>query len=170
MVSRFFCAWRLTWSMARLIASCIDSSDSCTALTSCSLPRIRISQMLRYFSTWSTTRVSMTSAKSRSTTLFSFLSTSAWMSGVTSKLRPMMPVAIDTLLLQLEDLLAVRGGRDVELVAIFGHGPAGYVNPLVVQNLHDFGIGQRFSRILRLDVALNFFLHREAGDVLAGIG
>src|SRR5207244_1850717 len=137
---------------------------------SCSFPTMRISQMLRYFSTCSTTRMSITSSKRRATILFNFFSTRVRMSGVTSKLRPMMPVAIETLLLCSENLLAIRGGWDVELVAIFGHGAASNVNPLVVQNLHDFGIGQRLPRIFALDVALNLLFHREAGDVLAGVG
>src|SRR5437763_15925027 len=137
MVLRFFCACRLTWSRARLMASCMESSDSWMLLTSCSLPTMRISQMLRYFSTWTTTRMSMTASKSRSTILFSFFSTKARMSGVTSKLRQMSPVARETL---LEHLLAVGRRRDVQLVAVLGHGTARDVNPFVVQNLHDFGV------------------------------
>src|SRR5213075_2517187 len=147
------------------MAAFIDSSDSWMALTSCSLPTIRISQMLRYFSTWRTQRMSMTSANSLLMRL-SFLSTSSRISGVTSKLRPIMPVAIDTFTCS-ENLLAIRGGRDVEFVAVLGHGTAGNVNPLVVQNLHDFGIRQRLAGIFRLDVTLNFLFHRETGDVLA---
>src|SRR5581483_621981 len=100
----------------------------------------------------------------------SFLSMRSRISGVTLKLRPMIPVAIRRHLAWSEDLLAIRGGWNVQLVAVFGHGPACYVNPLVVQNLHDFGIRQRFPRIFRLDVTLNLFLHREAGDVLARVG
>src|SRR6188474_3454718 len=109
--------------------------------------------------------MSMTPSKRRSTIRFSFFSTRARMSGVTSKLRPTISVAIETLLLFSENLFAIRGGRNVELVAIFGHGPAGYVNPLVVENLHDFGIRQRLPRVLRIDVPLNLLLDGEAGDV-----
>src|SRR4051794_29694282 len=156
--------------MAVLTASCVDSSDSWTVLTSWSLPTTRISQMLRYFSTWRTTRVSITSSKSFSLTFASFFVTRSRMSGVTSKLRPMMPVAMTKNLASSENLLPVRGGRNVQFVSIFRHGPARNVNPLVIQNLHDLGVGKRLARILGFDVALDLFLHRERRDVLARIG
>src|SRR6266567_9222128 len=139
------------------------------ALTSCSLPTIRISQMYRYFSTCRTQRYSITSSKSLLTILASFVSMSLRMSGVTSKLRPTIPVAIG-ILTSSENLLAIRGGRDVQLIAILGHGPASNINSLIVQNLHDFGIGERLSWIFPFDVTLNFLFDGEAGDVLAGVG
>src|SRR5579872_4239294 len=100
----------------------------------------------------------MTSSNSLSTTLESFLSRSSRTCGVTSKLRPVTSVAIQTPLeWDLENLLAIRGGWDVQLVAILGHGSAGNVNPLVIQYLHDFGIRQGFARIFGLDEALYLF-------------
>src|SRR6266446_358334 len=194
MVSRFFWACRFTWSRARLMASCIDSLDSCSLFTSCSLPTMMISQMLRYFSTCSITRVSITSSKSLSMILASFVSMRSRISGVTSKLRPMMPLDIRTASLPcrserseesraakellrfaqmahtLENLLAVGRRGDVQLVAVFRDGAAGDVDPLVVEDLHDLGVRERFAGILTVNEALNLLLDGKAGDVLARVG
>src|SRR5436305_15082034 len=67
-------------------------------------------------------------------------------------------------------LLAIRGRWDVQLVAILGHGTAGDVDSLVIEDLHDLRIRQGLSRILSPNKALDSLFYPKRRNVFTGLG
>src|SRR3978361_2059777 len=66
-----------------------------------------------------------------------------------------------------ENLLAVCGRRDAQLIAVLRHRPAGDLNPLAVQDPHQLAVGQRALGILGLDELLDLALDGQRRDVVA---
>src|SRR5215472_1217603 len=65
---------------------------------------------------------------------------------------------------------AEPGGQDLHLLTVLGHGPAGDLEPLLVQELRDALVGQRVHLVLFVDQALDYVLRGARRHVLAVVG
>ena len=61
-------------------------------------------------------------------------------------------------MMTLSKLLALRRWKYVKCFPVFGNGPAGHINPLLLEHLNDFLVAQRLTLILSVHKGLYFLL------------
>src|SRR4051794_35747198 len=181
--SRSTARWRRSarfWWVRRAASSALATAR-CTASwkvpSVCSVPWRTPSRWVTWSSaTWlcfsviRVTRASTGSMRSFSS-LASFFSTNPRSRSSMGVLRPMISVFIVVLLsspqVPLEDLLPVGRRGDAQLVPVLGHGAAGDLDPLAVQDPHQLAVRQGPLGVLRLDELLDLAFDGQRRDVIA---